>query len=70
MIEESIHVTFDKSNLLSIEVDVIDCVSILEKASLEDDGQDKNQVQEADQHLNKDAQVKEANLENKSIPNG
>lgn len=53
-IEESFHVILDESNPLSIEVDVVDCICILEKTSLKDDDldKDKDQSQEEYQSLN------------------
>lgn len=63
-IEESLHVTFDESNPSSIEVDVVDYEGILEKTSIEDDDQEKDQGQgqENDQSLNGETQDEEANL--------
>lgn len=45
--KESFHVTFDESNRKPLEVEVIDCASVLEKTNLEenqepDQGQNEN----------------------------
>lgn len=39
-IEESIHVIFDESNSMLVEVEVVDCADILERLFLEDKNQD------------------------------
>lgn len=69
-LEEFIHVTFDESNPLSVEVDVVERASILKKTSLEDDDQDKYQYQcqEEDQILNEETRAEESNLENQNLP--
>lgn len=70
MIEESIQVTFDDSNLQSIKVDVFYRACILEKTSQKDDDQDKyyDQVQKEDQSLNGDTQAKIKVYPKKGVP--
>lgn len=52
--EELFHFTFDESNLKFVEVEVVDCASILEKISIEDKEEYKDQEinQEKDQIKN------------------
>lgn len=70
MIEESIYVTFDKSNPLFVEVEVIDYAGILKKKYLEYNNQNKYQdkVQEEDQSITEETQVEEVNMEHQDLP--
>lgn len=61
-IKESINVTFNESNPLSVEVKVVDYASILKKTSLEDKDQDKNQNQEEDQGQTEEENIDIQNL--------
>lgn len=69
-IKEFVLITFDESNPLSVEVEVVDYEGILEKTFPKDDNQNKNQDQgqEKNQSLNEETQDEEESLENKYLP--